>query len=163
MKSCALCSLGYSQACIDTRVANKKCTKVYPLNLKAFIGSDYGNVAEALAKHSNIEGSVVCYGSYDELVFLWDWPVGIPVVVVGIDRVPGRRTTGKGKDAFRPGPASGLIRAMGIKHPHTPLWRGWDTPNQREPKVPRTQSVLPICLTGMLAPVDSLGVGTGPF
>ncbi|OAD55195.1 hypothetical protein WN48_05214 [Eufriesea mexicana] len=43
-------------------------------------------------------------------MFLWRcWPVGIPVIVVAIDRVAGRRTTGKGRDAFRPGPASGLI------------------------------------------------------
>ncbi|OAD60291.1 hypothetical protein WN48_05338 [Eufriesea mexicana] len=49
------------------------------------------------------------------MMFLWCWPGGIPVIIVAIDRVVDGRTTGEGRDAFRPGPASGLVIVKGLR------------------------------------------------
>ncbi|OAD53527.1 hypothetical protein WN48_09805 [Eufriesea mexicana] len=46
-----------------------------------------------------------------------------PVVVVAIDGVAGRRTTEKGRDAFRPGPASGLISKACLAGPALDIGR----------------------------------------
>ncbi|OAD53246.1 hypothetical protein WN48_10600 [Eufriesea mexicana] len=46
--------------------------------------------------------SLVCCGSYDGLVFYGAGFIGIPVVVIAINKIAGRRTTGKASVAFRP-------------------------------------------------------------